>query len=268
MLDDELSAYYKEHFVQPLAAFSEQTGLPAVVVTLPSETNSLLTEALYRPLEALFEGTNVGCRNSYPAFHALYGGRGHKKNISVNPQNVHPGSAAHRFYAEYICEFLLRDYADVLGTPADADLNSRLISVNDRMPGDIGLKTVSESETVSVYTFDYPDITVPRYLYEIEISPYCLNWPVGEDYVKLSFENPVNLSRVRITGENGQRVSLCYTRWNEALNYDDHTVKKWAADAADPTLWTSARDERATSLCIHADRPGKLTVTIEGHTEA
>ena len=264
VLDEDLTPYYKENFVEPLAEYSKANGLPAMVVTLPSETNSLLLEELYRPLEDIFADTGVGYYNSYYAFHKQYGGLKHKKNISVNAQNVHPGSAAHRFYAEYICELLLRDHADVLGEPVGEDLNSRVIAVNDRMPGNIGLQTVSESETGAEYTFDYPDVTVPRYLYEIEIAPYCLRNPIEEGYVKLSFENPVDLSEVRITGEDGQQISLWYTTVNEKLGYDDHTVTPWNATDADPTLWQSEKAEKVTSLCIHTDLPGRLTVTVSG----
>ena len=264
VLDEDLTPYYKENFVEPLAAFSRDNDLPALVVTLPSETNSLLLEELYRPLEDIFTDTGVDYYNSYYAFHKQYGGQKHRKNIAVNPQNVHPGSAAHRFYAEYICGLLLRDYEDVLGEPTGEDLNSRVIAINDRMPGNIGLQTVSASETGAEYTFDYPDVTVSRYLYEIEISPYCLRYPIEEGYIKLSFENPVDLSEVRITGEDGQRISLWYTTINEKLGYDDHTVTPWKATEADPLLWQSEKAEKVTSLCIHAEQPGKLTVTVAG----
>lgn len=268
VLDDDLTPYYREHFVEPLAAYSKERDLPAVVVTLPNETNSLLLEELYRPLEDIFEGTGIGYYNSCEAFKKQYGANQHKKNITVNAMNVHPGSAAHRFYAEYICDFLLRDYADVLGQSSGTDLNSRIVSVNDRMPGDIDLRTVSESETGSVCTFVYPDITVPRYMYEVEISPYCLRNPIKEGYIKLSFENPVNLSEVRIEGEAGQQVSLWYTTVNEKLGYDDNTVTPWEATPEAPFVWRSEKEEQVTSLCIHAERPGLLTVTVTGKVEA
>lgn len=264
VLDDDLAPYYAENFIEPLAAFSKENSLPAVVVTLPNSTNSLLLEELYKPLEGLFEGTGIGYYNSYPTFKKEYGGGKHKKNILVNPKNVHPGSAAHRFYAEYIRDLLKRDYADVLGQSAGTDLNSKKIIVNERMPGDIDLKTVSESADRSEYTFSYPDITAPHSLYAIPIEPYCLEWPVDTDYIKLSFETPVRLSEVTITGDNGQKIELYYTTVNEKLRYDDHSVSRWEASGGDASVWRSDRDDRLTSLCIHSDKPGKLTVTIAG----
>ena len=263
VLDEDLSAYYKQFFVEPLAAFSKDNHLPAMVVTLPNET-TIQMEELLKPLEALFDGSGVGCYNSFDAFKKRCGGLRHKKNLTVNSLNVHPGSAAHRFYAEYIYELLLRDYPDVLGEPVAADLNSRTVSVNDRMPGDIDLQTVSESETGASYTFAYPDVTIPHYMYEVEISPYCLRNPIEEGYVKLSFENPVNLSEVRISGDEGQQVKLWYTTVNEKLGYDDHSVTLWQAEQGTPGLWRSNHISNVTSLCIHAEQPGRLTVTIAG----
>ena len=267
VLDDDLTPYYREHFVEPLAAFSKANDLPAVVVTLPNETNSLLLEELYRPLENIFAGTGIGYYNSYYAFKKQCGAHKHKANITVNAMNVHPGSAAHRFYAEYICDFLLRDYADVLGPSAGADLNSRIVAVNDRMPGNIDLQTLSEGETGTVCTFSYPDVTVPRHLYEMEISPYCLRNPIEEGYVKLSFENPVDLSEVRVTGGEGQQIKLWYTTINEKLGYDDNTVTRWEATPEDASRWLSEKAEKVTALCIHSDQPGKLTVTVTGKVE-
>lgn len=264
ILDEDLFPYYRENFALPLDSFSKANGLPAIVVTLPNETNSSLLEEAYKPLTEVFAGTGIGYYNSYYSFKKQYGGHKHKNNIKINEGNIHPGSAAHRFYAEYICDLLLRDYGDVLGEPTGEDLNSRLIAVNERMPGDIDLKTVSESETGSVYTFSYPDVSVPHYLYEIEISPYCLRNPIKEGYIKLSFENPADLAEVRITGDKGQEIKLWYTTVDQKLGYDDHSVTAWKPEAGDPSLWRSEKAKNVTSLCIHADAPGKITVTVSG----
>ncbi len=263
VLDDELAPYYTEHFIRPLDSFCKANDLPAIVLTLPNEPKSLLLKSLYAPLTELYRDTSVRCLDSCSAFARRYGGAKHKDNITVNPQNLHPGSAAHRFYAEYICETLLKDYRELLGEPQNTDLNSRLIAVNDRMPGEIGLKTVYQREDAASYTFTYPDITAPHSLYDVPIEPYCLTWPIGTDYIKLSFENPVRLSDVRIEGDAAAGTRLWYTALNEKLGYDDHSVFPVSA-AAPGEFRFPDQDARVTSLCIHADSPGELTVTING----
>ena len=112
------------------------------------------------------------------------------------------------------------------------------------------LRLLSSAETTATYAFTYPDPAQSHRYYSYDIMPYALNYPLGEDYIKLSFENPVSLSEVRITGENGQRVKLWYTTVNEKLGYDDHTVH---TPTQENGVWKFNPGDRVTTLFIHAD---------------
>ncbi len=268
VLDGEVREYYQTNFADKLSAFSKAHDLPAAVVTLPNETNSPLYEELFQPLKEIYAGTGIGYYDSYPAFKAVCSGRKHRNNIYVNVANVHPGSAAHWFYADFICKFLLKDFSGLLGEPADHDLNSSKIAANEIMPGKVDVETVFESDTSSEYLLSYPDIQQAHHLFEAEIYPYCLTDPISKDYVKLSFENPVNISSVTVSAQETEDIDLYYTTFSTKLHYDNGRVFSWEPTKDNRLRWESSRDEGVASLCIHAGKPCKITITVQGRVAA
>lgn len=158
-----------------------------------------------------------------------------------------------------------------MGTPENRELNSSLLAFNEAMPGDIGLQILEQSESAAKYTFTYPAIDETHTFLMFDINPYCLNDLIGISYIKLSFENSVNLSSVQIEGANADKVSLYYTTINPDLGYDDYTAYSWTRAEGQTPKWLSDRGEQVTSLCIYGDFSGQesqeLTITVCGKAE-
>lgn len=268
VLDGELRMYYQIHFVEKLSDFSKKNDLPAIVVTLPNETNSPLYEELFKPMSEIFAGSGISFYDSYPSFKATCSRKKHRNNIYVNVRNVHPGSAAHLFFADFICDFLIKDFSDILGEPANNSLNSKRITVNEIMPGKVNFETVFESDTKSEYVVSYPNINEAHYLFGAEIKPYCLRYPISKDYIKLSFENPVNISNVTISGAEAEKTVLYYTVINPKLGYDDGNVYAWKSTGNDRLKWEAPGTDKIASLCIHLDTPSRITITISGRVDS
>lgn len=266
VLEGETRRYYEENFAAKLDAFSRRTGIPAVVMTLPNETKSVLLKELYAPLGEIFAGTSVRYYDSLPEFGRRCAGAAHKPNIKVNPLNGHPGSASHRFYAEFLSERLIEDYADVLGDPAGRDLRSKTISVNDRMPGDIGLTEISVSDRSADYSFVYPDPARPHRYYSFDLTPYTLKYPIGEEYTRLSFATPVDLASVRAEGDGIEKLTLYFTRINPELGYDDRDI--YLFRDRDGDVWSDHETQAVTSLCIHAEFAPGASRRVRLHIEA
>ncbi len=264
LLEGSLREYYETNFAAKLDAFCRDTGIPAAVVTLPNETKSEMLKALYAPLREIFADTCVNYYDSLPEFGKRCSGAAHKTNIKVNPLNNHPGSASNHFYAEYISEVLTRDYADVLGAPQNGAPAAPKLIFNEWMPGEIDLTQLPSDGGSAVYSLKYPDPAQTHLFYSFDITPYALNYPIGEDYVKLSFAEPTDLSSVRIEGEGIEKLSVYFTRTNPKLNYDDHTV--YAFGDGDEGVFRNELTQAVTSLCVHAEfSPGAdrtMTVTV------
>ncbi len=263
VLEGETREHYEKNFAAKLDAFSERTGIPAVVMTLPNETKSALLKALYAPLREIFEDTRVLYYDSLPEFGKRYSGAAHKTNIKVNPVNNHPGSAAHRFYAEFLSERLIADCAGLLGAPSENPTAAEPPLINDCMPGELGLTENAVSENAAEYTLTYPDLSQPHAFLSFDITPYALKYPIGEEYVKLSFARPTDLSAVRIDGAGIETLRVYFTRVNPEKGYDDHDVYLYRPDG-DGAL-RDGDAQAVTSLCIHAEfAPGAdRTIRVE-----
>ena len=251
ILKGDVRADYQQNFADKLNGISVNAKIPAVVMTLPVIPHNLMFRELFRPLEEIYAGSAVKFYDSYDAFDAFYSAK-HKKNLFVNPVNNHPGSAVHYFYACYLAELLERDFADVLGEKQNADLRSKVICVNERTPCDIGFKTVTQSETQAEYTFYYPTEKQRSYLFSGN-TQYWLTYPLGKSYIKLSFENPVDLSSVALGGVPACKTELYYTAIDPGLGYDDNTLRPIALTSDGALLSGEIPDAQIASICLHVD---------------
>lgn len=252
----ELFEKYKNEFVIPLDNYAKQADFPIVYMTLPPSPSHSLLKALFEPICQLYsQYTNVDFYDSLDEFCYGFASRKHAANYALNPADYHPGSATNRFYADYIVEFLERDYPDVIGESCGKDLNNYDILINDCMPGKIGLNEESRNGSSVTYSLEYPS-EIRKYVlkdYDYTFSSYLLSYPLGEDYIKLSFAQPIDIESVQITGDKVQNIDLYYTKINEKLNYDDHSIIPFGTKSADGTTWNDTTDDKVTSLCIHAD---------------
>jgi hypothetical protein len=118
------------------------------------------------------------------------------------------------------------------------------INVNDWMPVSISPQTISESGTSAQYIISYP----------AQNSEWSfLTMPVNEEYVKLNFKYPVDISTVSITGKKLDSATLYVTGINKDLGFDDQVMHKLGKKSGRTCEWTDSSALRVTSLCIHAE---------------
>lgn len=259
LLRDENLSYYKKNFVAKLDAISKKYQIPAVVVTLPNDTKNILLKELYKPLDYVFEDTDIGYYNSLSAF-SSFSEKKHKANIHVNSKNAHPGNAANYFYSEFIYNFLLKDYSSVFKEKKDSDLSSKTKRINECTPSGIGLKELSCSNDQAVYEFIYPDVNIPKDYLFLTIYPYCLFSEKTGNYVKLCLEKPAEITKVALSGDF-EKAEVFYTKINEKLGYDDNTI--YSFDAAEGFTFSKKLGERVTSICVHIpDNEGERNIKI------
>lgn len=84
------------------------------------------------------------------------------------------------------------------------------------MPYAISLTENSSPAGSAVYTFEYPSQNKKYNIYDKEFQNYVLFSPLGKSYVKLSFENPVNIEEINLLSSTGKVAeiyyeSLCFT---------------------------------------------------------
>ena len=255
---------YKTDFVEKLDAFAATADFSIAVVTLPTVPDNYMLEQLYAPLAELYAQCEYvdyyNCTEQYSDFAS----RAHSKNYQVNIGDFHPGSATNRFYADYIKALTEKEFSDVItDLPADYDATNT-VTINEYLPYQVSPNKVYEDENRVQYEITYPAVGQTYYLEGIEIPAYYLVNPLGKPHIKLSFSHDVCISEITVQGQYDS-IELFYTRLNEKLRYDDHTVFD-LAPSADGTF-AVGRDEDLTSILIsaefaeNADR--KITLTLE-----
>lgn len=256
---------YEKNFVSVLSDFVAEHDLPAVVMTLPNDPKSPLLKNMYKPLKSIYSSyDNIALYDCFNEYSHKFADKKHADNYQVNPADGHPGSASNKFFADYLCRYLKNDYSDVLGEKNDNTKVQSGVRINDCTPSKLDCKLISMEDNNSVYTFVYPSANETYDNYGIEFDKYFLTYPLNEDYVKLCFDVPVNLSEISLKGDNLKDYSVYYTRINEELGYDDHSVVLLENNDG---ILNCPSDVRITSLCIHAvtdgDNGGKLTLSVK-----
>ncbi|MBR5426811.1 MAG: SGNH/GDSL hydrolase family protein [Clostridia bacterium] len=262
VLKGENREYYVENFAKPLERFAAQTGVRTVVMNLPPYPDNILQKALYAPLHEIFaECEHVTFYDCLETFCKKFASAKHNDNYSINAADRHPGSATNYFYSTFAEEFLLRDYAPMLGGKAEEDKRPDALLINDWLPYGLTPTLVSQTGDTAEYTIEYPSKTrsdAGDYrAYGVEIARYFLKLPLGEEYVRVSFAQPVDLKSVEISG-SADDIELYYARVNTKLGYDDHKLQSFGArETLSPGAftWTDGAEDLVTGLCIRADYP-------------
>ncbi len=258
ILTGEVREYYEENFVGPLDALAAEKQIDVAVMHLPFSPNASLAKALVKPLPEIYAACgNVRYYETIDAFQNDFADKKHAANYYVNAGDGHPGSATHFFYAQQLKQILLENYPDVLGEKQDANLRGKDILLNEWIPYRVSPQAVSLSPQSAEYTITYPSEKLSEEKqyksHGKEIVPYFLTIPLGEHYIRVSFENPVDLKSVEIRGEDIDDIELFYAKINEELGYDDHTLSPFGKKSDGAYLWTDDTPYRVTGLCLRAD---------------
>ncbi|MBQ6020074.1 MAG: SGNH/GDSL hydrolase family protein [Clostridia bacterium] len=264
-------AYFEEHFAKPLDDFAGKAPFRTVVMNLPPYPDNVLQKALYAPLHEIFGSCgNVTFYDCLDAFCHDFAAAKHKNNYSINAADQHPGSATNYFYATYLEQVLTDEYADMFGEPTGEDLRPNALLINDWLPYGVSPRQLSLTRDSAEYTLAYPsEIKSAAKGYSahgIPISRYFLKLALGEEYIRVSFAQPVDLASVEISADGASDIELYYARIDGKLGYDDHTLLPFGTKAEDGFRWTDGTDDRVTGLCIRAEFPdrdgGELRVTV------
>jgi lysophospholipase L1-like esterase len=182
LLDEPNWSLYKE-VVMGLGKYVAQSDIPIIAVTLPNYPNWKSFSSRYRKLVPLYRKAGVPFYNTLKAFVRKYPVVPDRRSWNVNPANGHPGPRSTHFYAEQAADVLERDYAEFLGCKiAPPDLQPR---INDWLPHNLGVKPTGKSIW---------EITFPRE------QMYLATLPVGKPHILLSFEMPVAIENVTLSG--------------------------------------------------------------------
>ncbi len=262
---------YVKNFIEPLEENASKAPYKTLVMNLPNSPNDWLTGLLSERVEPEYKKCeSVRFLNCLDALKNDFAASKHKSNYLVNIADDHPGSATHYFYTQYLENILISEYSDVLGKKQADNLDGNDIFINDWLPFGVSPKALSVGRNTSVYTITYPSETASenkQYTsHGHSVSPYFLTLPLGEKHIRLNFSHPVDLTRVELGGEGLLEAELYYTKINETLGYDDHSVLSFGTKSPDAFAWTDKTADTVTSLCIHAriadGAEANLTLTI------
>lgn len=255
---------YKADFVEKLDSFAENVDFPIAVMTLPTLPENAMLSALYEPLEELYKPCeNISFYDCLDEFNR-FASPEHSNNYSVNIADFHPGSATHKFYADYIKEFIKADFSHLIKESCCNYQKDGKVQINEYLPFDISLEKIGSDETGVHYSFEYPSETKAHSFYGIEIPDYYLTEPLGEPHVKLSFSDYIDISEVKIQGQYDS-LKLYYTCINESLGYDDHSIYEFTSDAHG--IYSGSQGKKITSVLVSArfndSQERHLTVSFE-----
>ncbi len=262
-LSDDVFAEYEKEFLQPLDEFAESSDFPVILMTLPGEPNKMFYPAHYAPFyDNMGNYSNVCFYDCHQYLCSNYSGRRHQKNYHVNFANRHPGPAVNKCYAEYIEKFLKKDFGDILGEPVMQ--YNEPFRINEYLPNKISFETVQITENELIYSLTYPEKNKNTKIYNQYTNSYLLNYPIGEDYIKLSFECPVDIESVEITADSEvSGIDLYYTRYNEKLGYDDRCYSLFGKTEESSFVWTDTEKTKVSSFCISVDSESSEEVGLQ-----
>ncbi len=243
ILKGDVRERFERDFIAPLDSFSESSGVPVVIMTLPVYQGKSMQKALYAPLhEICGKYDHVKLYDGVDEFFGGFVSAKHKKNYDVNSVDHHPGSATNYFYSQYIQKFLKEDYADMLGESAGRSLLPEgMPRINESLPAHCVLGQTSASNEINCAVY-YPGPDDEGGLPSIAL---------GKSFVILSFAAPVSLQSVSIDLKNADAAELYCRTLNEKLEYDDHTVRPFGEKSGN--VWTADGSDKVTALLIHVD---------------
>ena len=133
-----------------------------------------------------------------------------QSEFTTSPVDRHPGHHSAQLCARKLQTALERDYPQFLPQSSQPIDGSQII-VNDYFPYELNLTQIAPN----TYKINYPYANQYKGL---------LHWPIDEPYVKLSFQFPVNLDKVVISG-NFQTAKLWTNKLNHEKSYFDSDGK-------------------------------------------
>ena len=240
IINDKWSKIYNEKAVIPLGEYLNSIDIPSFVVTTPNTTNDKAKER-YKILN-LFEDANINVYNMIDELKQKKESNvKYLENTKINLVNSHPGTFYTNFYANYVVNILEQDYIDIIGKKYEEKIKYP-IKINDYVPYSLSLELLKEKNKYVTYSIDYPSNNKSDMLY----------MPIKKEYVKLSFEFHVDISKIEISGNNLKNCKLYLNKIDNELNYDNQKMYGLKRKNGNTVIWNTKDYNNITSVNISA----------------
>jgi hypothetical protein len=229
----------------------DDAAIPVFFVTTPHVPKADSYEPLYAPVKLAFEEAGIEFLDLLPALIA----RADSGNVrgtlhwGANPANGHPGPFLTHSFASLVADILEERHPDTLGTRSSAPVPFAP-AINDWIPATLAPRKTGENQ----WTFRYDGDTARM-----------LRMPVDRAHVTLSFERPVSIRSIRLSGENDDRFQVWATVLDDEQSYEtrDYVPLADAAPSSEAIVVPPAvSGRRVTSLRIAVDGGGRTMKTI------
>lgn len=228
---------YKEESINPMGKFAKSLDIPFILVATPNIPSAQYYEERYGSVLPLFEKVGITVFNPLEEYVSAYEKDTHYAD-GINIVNSHPGTAANMLLADYVRDLLENEYEEYLGKQSSPKKISN--QVNDWFP-----HAVMPMQQGQKIQFVYPaSVEAKRFLY----------MPIKKPYIKLCFDAPINISKIKICGEmlESESGEVYATFENSEKGYDSQElVKLGVFHNSNDTI--SVDLSNITSLCVHID---------------
>ena len=244
LLEGKSFQHYQQ-IVAELAVFLKKQSLPHFVVTLPVKPDREYYQYRYQKIKPVFIKNGMAfydlldhfCREYLPGLNELTWG--------INPATGHPAAITTYFYARQVVDILERDYPQILGTKSSP--LKLLPKINDWMPPSLSLKQKKWNQ----WQLNYP------------ICHKLLYLPIRQDHIVLSFELPVAIDKIRISGD-GLAAAEVFVSIIGASGYDSGKLFSLGKKNGAHLLWNNTlKSKKINSLRIAAQiESAKIAKTV------
>lgn len=203
-----------EATIHRISMMIKDAGIPSFFITCPitvDEVDDYLP--LYKPVAEICAKYGIGFYDIYPELFAKFSkGKIKRSSLGLNPVNGHPGKTLTYFYAVQALNIIEKHYPKIL--PEKGVARYDLIpKCNDWAPITMFLEN----------HLDFIKIDYPMSNEKLLRMPFNLNRP----YVQLCLQQPLEIERITIRGEQVKSVSLfvVFDALEDNLEYDMGTYR-------------------------------------------
>jgi hypothetical protein len=218
-----------------MGSFLKSQGVPYMAVTLPNMPNRDGFQAKYARVEPAFKAAGIPFYDLLDDFVAAYPPEVQGANVlqwGINPANGHPGAISTSFYGREVAGILEKDYPAILGqhVPMPASIRPR---INDWIPAGVNVRETGDGE----WTFEYPS-TQDGLVHPGDQMSVASHLPLDKDHVVLSFDLPVAVKEIRLSGELLQSADMYVTAVDVQKGYDPGTPHSLGVKTGTALSWT------------------------------
>ncbi len=193
--------------VKNVSLFLNEVHIPGLMITLPEAPIAERISFSYDKVLPLWRDAGIPVLDNLPPFIQQFpqnDATGPQALIwGINPADGHPGPRATAFLARQTVDRLEKDYSQFLGPKAS---KSPEVRINDWLPFNLDLKPQPETGT---FELTYP-----------ETDEFLATMPLETPTVLVALQQPVPLSRIRLSGTGLKSARLWLSTYDPVELYD------------------------------------------------